>query len=45
MGRCETDGIFVVAVHGGAVLSRNDQRRKVAFMQQALPQARAGEVG
>ncbi len=35
-GLCETNGTFAIAIHGGAVFSRNDQARKVAFLQQAL---------
>ena len=40
-GLCQSDETFAVALHGGAVFSRNDQGPKVAFLQQALPEARA----
>ena len=39
-GLCETDETFALAIHGGAVFSRSDQGRKVAFVQQALNEAR-----
>jgi len=40
-GLCQSDETFAVALHGGAVFSRNDQGPKAAFLQQALPEARA----
>ena len=40
-GICEVDGTFALAIHGGAVFSRSNQGRKVAFVQQALSEARA----
>ena len=40
-GLCDTDGTFAVALHGGAVFWRGDHGPKVAYVQQALVEARA----
>lgn len=38
-GVCETDEIYALAIHGGAVFSRNNHDSQLAFVQQALTQA------
>ncbi len=40
-GLCKADETFALAIHGGAVFERGDHGRKVAFVQQALIEARA----
>ena len=38
-GVCESDETYAVAIHGGAVFSRDNHDPKVAFIQQALTEA------
>jgi beta-aspartyl-peptidase (threonine type) len=40
-GLCKTDEAFAIAMHGGAVFRRGDHGPKVAFVQNALREARA----
>ena len=39
-GLCKTDEIFALALHGGVVFWRGDERPKIDFLQQALTEAR-----
>jgi beta-aspartyl-peptidase (threonine type) len=39
-GLCDTDEAFAIAVHGGAVFSRDNHEPKVEYLQQVLSQAR-----
>ena len=38
-GLCDEDGIYALAIHGGAVFSRDNHRPKAAFIEQSLAQA------